>query len=245
MKNTLFYTLFSRIFYRQSNPEKKRKTVGGLKKEIYSKIVAKMNKERFTTPGVNIHAIVSNSAQISETSIIAAGAYIGNNVRIGEHSRIYPNSTILDDTIIGNNVIIGSGSVIGGEGFGYYQEKKSGSIKHVPHIGRVVIEDDVHIGSNVSIDRSTMDQTLISAGTKINNNVHIAHNVKIGQNCLIMAGASISGSSNIGNNVVINPQAAISKHITVGNDAEIGMNSTVIREVSPNTRVVGSPAKEK
>lgn len=224
---------------------KKRKAVGGINKEIYSKIISHVTKDRFSEPGISEYAYVVDTAIISKSATVSPGSYIGANVKIGDNTRIYPNVTILDDTIVGKNVIIGSGSVIGGEGFGYFLEKKSQQIKQVPQLGYVVIEDDVHIGSNVSVDRSSVGETVVGKGTKINNNVHIAHNVQIGNDCLIMAGVSISGSTTIGDRVVVNPQAAVSKHVKIGDNSEVGMNSTVIRDVRPNTRVIGSPAKEK
>lgn len=225
--------------------KRKKNVVGGRKKEIYSKIISSLTDERFSEPGISEYALIVESSKIAGSATISAGAYIGANVRIGEHTRIYPNATILDDTFIGDNVIVGSGTVIGGEGFGYYAENKTNNLKRVPQIGKVVIEDYVEIGSNVSINRGSIKDTFIGKRTKINCNVHIAHNISIGKSCIIMAGVSINGSTEIGNNVVINPLAAISKHLKIGDNVEIGMNSTVIRDVKPNTRVLGSPAIEK
>lgn len=240
-----FENLVLVIGTRLKRPKKKPPTVGGRKKEIYSKIVRSISGDRFSEPGVSELAIVEKSAEISDTATISAGAYIGENVKIGKRTRIYPNVTILGNTVVGNDVVIGSGSLLGGEGFGYYLEKETQLMKQIPHIGRVIIEDHVHIRANVTIDRSSTGITRIGKGTKVNSNSFIGHNVQIGSNCLIMVGSTISGSAVIGNNVVINPQAAISKHVKIGDNSEIGMNSTVIRDVRPNTRVVGSPAKEK
>ncbi len=245
-KYFVFFPNILSVFRKRSlNNIQNKNTIGGRKKEIYSKVVNRISGERFSNPGISEFAIISERAVISETATISPGVYIGDNVKIGERTRIYPNATILDDTVVGSDVIIGSGSVIGGEGYGYYQEAKSDRIKHVPQIGKVYIEDDVHIGSNVSVDRAAVGNTKIGKGTKINNNVHIAHNVQIGSNCLIMAGVSISGSTNIGDAVVLNPHAAVSKKVRIGNNAVVGMNSTVIDEIPPDARVYGTPARAK
>ncbi|GAH86761.1 unnamed protein product, partial [marine sediment metagenome] len=137
------------------------------------------------------------------------------------------------------------GSVIGGEGYGFVRDPTTKVLKHIPHIGNVIIEDDVTICSNVNIDRGTLGNTKIGQGTKINNNVHIAHNVQIGKYCLIMSLVSIAGSTVISDYVEINPQAAIANHIEIGESSIVGMNSTVLKNVRPNVRVLGTPAKEK
>ncbi len=239
----LFRVLFSAI--RSEGKTKRKSAIGGQKKEVYAKLVSAFTTERFSDPGISHLAIVCATAIIDESATVSAGSYIGSNVKIGKNTRIFPNATILNDTIIGRDVIIGSGTVIGGEGFGYYEESKTGNIKHVPQLAKVIIEDEVYIGSNCSINRGSIYDTQIGQNTKINCNVHIAHNVIIGNSCLIMASASINGSTKIGNKVVINPHATISKHVIVGDSAIIGMNATVLRDVAPNTRVLGSPATEK
>jgi UDP-3-O-[3-hydroxymyristoyl] glucosamine N-acyltransferase len=235
--------LLSMISRRLIKPKKKRPTLGGRKKEIYSKIVSSVVKDRFSEPGISEYAMVADSARIAESATISAGAYIGANVRVGENTRIYPNATILDDTILGNNVTICSGVVVGGEGYGFYFDKHKDLVMQVPQIMKVIVEDDVYVGTNASIHRGSRRNTVIGRGTKINSNTLISHNVVIGKNCLIMSNVSIVGSINIGNEVSINPQASIAGDI--GDSAEVGMNSTVIRDVLPNTRVLGTPAKEK
>jgi UDP-3-O-[3-hydroxymyristoyl] glucosamine N-acyltransferase len=235
--------LLSMISRRLIKPKKKRPTLGGRKKEIYSKIISSVVKERFSEPGISEYAMVADSARIAESATIAAGAYIGANVRVGENTRIYPNATILDDTVLGDNVTICSGVVVGGEGYGFYYDKQKDLIMQVPQIMKVVVEDYVYVGTNASIHRGSKRSTVIGKGTKINSNTLISHNVVIGKNCLIMSNVSIVGSVNIGNNVSINPQASIAGNL--GDNAIVGMNATVIRDVLPNTRVMGTPAKEK
>jgi len=225
--------------------KRKRQAVGGLKKELYSKTLRIIVGDEGEFVGVSPDATIEKSAIIDPSASIAPGVYVGDGVRIGANSRILPNATILHNTIIGEYVSIGPGAVVGGDGYGYYKEKGSNMMKHVPQIGNVEIQDYVEIGSNACIDRAAVGSTVIGYGTKINNLVHIAHNVKIGRNCLIMVSVSISGSTLIGDNVVVNPQASISKHIKIGENAEIGMNSTVIRDVQAGVRVIGSPAVER
>jgi len=244
-KGAIISNLMSHLFSGKFRKRKKRPTVGGWKKATYHKIISKIASEASIGFGISEHAIISKSAIISESATICAGAYIGDKVIIGNHSIVYPNAVIMNGSIIGEHVIIGPGVVIGDEGFGFFREKDSQELKHLMHIGKVVIEDHVHIGSLTDINRGSLKDTMIGEGTKINCNVHIAHNVQIGRNCMIMAAVSISGSTRIGDNTVINPMAAVSKHVTIGDNAVIGMNSTVIRDVKPGTRVLGSPAKEK
>ncbi len=182
-------------------------------------------------------AYIGNNVSVGNQAIIFPSVYIGNNVSIGDNSVIYPNTTILDNVKIGKHVIIHSGSVIGSDGFGYIQVKE----EHykIPQAGGVIIEDNVEIGASVTIDRATVGNTIIGSGTKIDNLVQVAHNVRTGKNCLIIAQVGISGSVQIGNNVVLAGQAGVIDHkkisdgvIVVGksgvtNDLEHGVYSGV------------------
>ncbi len=236
---------FLKLLLSKITRKRRRKTVGGLKKEIYSKAMNLIVHYDDHSTGFGQYAFIDPSAVIDPSASIDAGVFIGKNVHIGANTRICPNVTILNDVVIRDSVLINPGAVIGTDGYGYYKERKTGDIKHVPQIGNVVIESNVEIGANSCIDRASVGSTIIGRDTKIGNLVQIAHKVKIGKGCLIMSCTSIAGSTIIGDNVVINPQVSISKHVTVGDNAEIGMNSTVIRDVKSGLRVVGSPAKEK
>ncbi len=141
---------------------------------------------------------------------------------------------------IGNNCIIGANSTIGATGFGYYFI--DGQHQQIPHTGSVLIEDCVEIGANTCIDRAKFGNTIIGAGTKIDNLVQIAHNVVIGKCCLIIAQAGIAGSSKLGNGVVLAGQVGIKDHITIGDGAQIGAQAGVINDIGPSKQVVGSPA---
>lgn len=187
-------------------------------------------------PMVYIHNMVS----IGNRSIIFPCAYIGDNVSIGDDSVIYPNVTIKENVKIGKKVIIHPGTVIGSDGFGYVQEKE----RHhkIPQVGGVMIEDDVEIGANVTIDRATIGNTLIGSGTKIDNLVQIAHNVKIGKNCLIVAHVAIGGSVEIGDGVVLAGQVGVRDHVKIGNGVMVGAQSGIGHDIPDGQVFSGSPA---
>ena len=155
---------------------------------------------------------------------------------------IVGNNVLIKNTIAGNNVRILDSTIIGKKGFGFFPDQKK-NIRY-PHIGMVIIEDNVEIGCNNTIDRGSLSNTIIGANTFIDNQVHIAHNVNIGKNCIITAQVGFAGSSKLGNNVSIGGQAGISGHLKVGNNVQIGGGSGVIKDIPDNTRVMGYPAKD-
>ncbi len=187
------------------------------------------------------YVVVADNASIGERTIIYSGSYVGHDTKIGCDCLIYANVSIREKVSVGNRVIINSGTVIGSDGFGYVHAE--GIQQRIPQIGRVVIEDDVDIGANVTIDRARFDKTVIGQGTKIDNLVQIAHNVIIGKNSIIVAQAGISGSSIIGNNVTLAGQAGISGHLTIGDNAVVAAQAGVIKSVPADTIVSGYPAK--
>lgn len=188
-------------------------------------------------------ASVGEGCLIGEGCEVLNGAYIGNDVKIGSHCRIHPNAVIYDHSRIGNNVVIHAGAVIGADGFGYKQ-RGSQHIK-VPHVGTIVIEDNVEIGANTCIDRGTLGATLIGSGTKIDNLVQIGHNNAIGNNVIICGQTGISGSCTIGDNAILAGSAGIADHVKIGHHAVVMARSGVSSDIAPATQVVGSPAKEK
>lgn len=228
--------------------------------EAFVKVIKLFYPERQTAPSMHSTAIIDKSAIcstglqlgpycfIGANSIIGsrvaimAHSYIGNNVSIGEDTLIYPNVTIYDNTVIGSNVIIHAGTVVGSDGFGYYK-KDTGHIK-IPHVGKVVIGNNVEIGANCTIDRGTIGETCIMHGTKLDNLVQIAHNVVIGENTLIAAQTGIAGSTTIGDNVTIAGQVGIVGHITIGNNVTIGAQSGIISSIEEGKTVSGYPARD-
>ncbi len=187
---------------------------------------------------------VGEQVVIGDGVKIFPNAYIGNNVTIGSHTIIHPGVKIYHNCIIGSNVKIHAGAVIGSDGFGFAPQA-DGTFKKVPQIGNVVIEDDVEIGANATIDRATLGSTLIKAGAKLDNLIQVAHNVEVGNNTVIAAQAGVSGSTKIGNNVMIGGQAGIVGHIQIADGTKINAQSGVSKSIkSPNTAVTGSPAFE-
>ncbi len=215
---------------------------------------------RANLTGIQEPSFVASSAELGENVFVGAFAYLGNyvkignnvklypqvylgdNVTIGENSILYPGVKIHHDCVIGKNVCIHAGCVIGGDGFGYAPQA-DGSFKKIPQIGNVVVEDNVEIGANTTIDRSTLGSTIIKSGAKLDNLIQIAHNVEIGMNTVIAAQSGVSGSTKIGNNVMIGGQAGIVGHIIIADGTKINAQSGVAKSIKiPNTAVTGSPA---
>ncbi|MFC1658465.1 UDP-3-O-(3-hydroxymyristoyl)glucosamine N-acyltransferase [Candidatus Omnitrophota bacterium] len=190
---------------------------------------------------IGAYAVVEENAVIGDEAIIYPGCYIGRDASIGSKALIYANVSIREEVVVGNRVVIQSGSVIGSDGFGFITQ--DGKHQRVPQVGTVVVEDDVEIGANVTVDRARFDKTLIGKGTKIDNLVQIAHNVVIGENCFIVAQAGISGSTVIGNNTVLAGQAGLVGHISVGDNVVVAAQAGVTKSIPANTMVSGYPAK--
>jgi len=203
---------------------------------------AVIHKESRIGKDVSIYPMVyvGQGAQIGDGTTLFPGSFVGDDVRIGQRCLIYPNVTILKGCIIGNDVIIHPGTVIGGDGFGFVRDGAV-SVK-IPQIGIVQIDDHVEIGSNNCIDRAALGKTWVKRGTKTDNMVHIAHNVVIGEDSIIVAQTGISGSSHIGRGVVIGGQVGIIDHIEVGDSAMIGPQSGIAKDIPPGGVFSGSPA---
>jgi len=189
------------------------------------------------------NVIINAETIIGDNSIIFPNSYIGKKVKIGSNVIIYPNVTIYDGCSIGNNVIIHSGTVIGSDGFGYIQ--RDGKNIKIPQIGNVIIEDDVEIGANTTIDRATIGSTIIRKGVKIDNLVQIAHNVEIGENTIIAGQTGISGSSKIGRNCILAGQVGIADHAIIEDNVIVGAKTGVTSRVvkSEEKMVFGIPAR--
>ncbi|MBI2438670.1 MAG: UDP-3-O-(3-hydroxymyristoyl)glucosamine N-acyltransferase [Lentisphaerae bacterium] len=197
---------------------------------------AKLGSDIFLGP----YCIVEPGASIGDRSVICAHCYIGHGTIIGDDCKLYPHVSIREYTRLGSRVIIHNGAVIGSDGFGYVQE---GAIrKKIPQIGIVVIGNDVEIGANVAIDRARFGQTRIGNGVKMDNLIQIAHNVIIGDNCVIVAQAGISGSTMIGDRTIIAGQAGIVGHLVLGSDVIVAAQSGVTKDIPAGTFVFGAPA---
>jgi UDP-3-O-[3-hydroxymyristoyl] glucosamine N-acyltransferase len=165
-------------------------------------------------PGVYVEAraVISDSARIGANTHVGAGSVIGAGVSIGSDCEIYPNVTIYPGTTLGDRVIVHAGAVLGSDGFGYVRDRKTGSYEKFPQVGRLVVEDDVEIGANATIDRGALDETRIRRGAKIDNLVHIGHNCDIGEDVVIAAQTGLSGSIVLENGVVLGGQVGIGEH---------------------------------
>ena len=183
---------------------------------------------------------VGEEASIGNDAVLFPGVFIGDRVRIGNGTVVYPNVTILQDCQIGNNVIIHAGTVIGSDGFGFVRDGAV-SVK-IPQIGTVRIDDDVEIGANSCIDRAALGKTWIKRGVKTDNLVHVAHNVVIGEDTIIVAQAAISGTVHIGSQVIIGGQVGISDHVEIGDRVMIGSQSGVPKSIPSGEVVSGTPA---
>jgi UDP-3-O-[3-hydroxymyristoyl] glucosamine N-acyltransferase len=189
---------------------------------------------------VGAFSYIANKAKIGDKAQIYPQVYIGANVEIGENTILYPGVKIYANGKIGNNCIIHSGAVIGSDGFGFAPE--TDGYKKIPQLGIVVIEDDVEIGANTTIDRAVMDATVIHKGVKLDNLIQIAHNVEVGEHTVMAAQVGISGSTKIGKNCMLGGQTGIGGHITIGDNAGIGAQSGIISNTEDNAKIIGTPA---
>lgn len=187
-------------------------------------------------------SMIEENATIGSNSIIYGQVFIGKNAKIGNNVVLYPGVKIYQDCEIGDNCILHSNVVIGSDGFGF-APNADGTFKKVPQIGNVIIENDVEIGSNTTIDRATMGSTIIRSGVKLDNLIQIAHNVEIGKNTVVAAQAGIAGSTKIGENCMIGGQVGIVGHIKIADGTKIQAQSGVAASITePKTAVYGSPA---
>jgi UDP-3-O-[3-hydroxymyristoyl] glucosamine N-acyltransferase len=226
--------------------------------KAFSKLLEFYNQVKLNKSGIENPSFISESAVYGENLYLGCFAYISDNVTLGDNVKIYPGSFIGDnvsignnviifagakiysETIIGNNCTIHSGAIIGADGFGY-APNEDGTYNKIPQIGNVIIEDNVDIGANSTIDRATLGSTIIRAGVKLDNQVQIAHNVEIGNNTVIAAQTGIAGSTKIGGSCMIGGQVGIVGHLTVGNNVRIQAQSGVGRNIKDNEVLQGSP----
>jgi UDP-3-O-[3-hydroxymyristoyl] glucosamine N-acyltransferase len=190
-------------------------------------------------------AYISDAAVLGENVKIFSNVVIGENVKIGNNVTIHPGVVIYADCVIGNHVTIHSGSIIGSDGFGF-APKEDGSFQKVPQLGNVVIEDEVEIGANTTIDRATIGSTIIRKGVKLDNLIQIAHNAEIGNNTVIAAQSGISGSTKIGKHVMVGGQVGFAGHIQVADGVKIAAQSGITKSIKiPNMTLTGNPAGDQ
>jgi UDP-3-O-[3-hydroxymyristoyl] glucosamine N-acyltransferase len=201
-------------------------------------------------PGATVHstafvgpcAVVGQNTQVGAGSQVDAGCVLGRNCQIGRGCHLFPRVVLYDDTELGDRVILHSGVVLGADGFGYAQE--GGRHLKIPQVGRVVVEDDVEIGANTTVDRGALETTRIGMGTKIDNLVMVAHNVQVGPHCILVAQSGISGSTRLGHHVIVAGQSGAVGHIRIGNGARVGAKSAVTHDLPDGAFVTGHPAQD-
>ncbi|TAJ97812.1 MAG: UDP-3-O-(3-hydroxymyristoyl)glucosamine N-acyltransferase [Candidatus Manganitrophaceae bacterium] len=191
--------------------------------------------------GVSIGPFVTveDGAKIGDRVQLGAGVFVGEGSDVGEESLIYPNVTIREGVKIGKRVIVHSGTVIGSDGFGFAPHR--GKYHKIPQVGGVIIEDDVELGANVTVDRATLGNTIVGAGTKVDNLVQIGHNVVIGDDSILVAQVGISGSAKIGRHVTLAGQVGVAGHLTIGDNVVVGGKSGVTKDIPAGENVSGFP----
>jgi UDP-3-O-[3-hydroxymyristoyl] glucosamine N-acyltransferase len=187
------------------------------------------------------YCVIGEKVRIGARSVLQGGNFVGADCKLGEEVHLFPNVTLYPRSELGDRVRIHSGTVIGSDGFGYVQD--GGTHRKVPQIGNVIIGDDVEIGSNVSVDRGALGPTKIGKGTKIDNLVQIAHNVVIGEHCLVVGQAGIAGSSQLGNYVVLAGQVGIAGHLKLGNRVTVAAQGGVMNDIPEGQTWLGTPAQ--
>jgi len=189
---------------------------------------------------VMAYAVVGAGSVVEARTVLHPHVVVGERCRVGEGSVLHPHVVLRADVDVGRRVVIHAGSVLGADGFGYVFD--GARHQKIPQVGRVVVEDDVEIGANVTIDRATLGATVIGRGTKIDNLVQIGHNTVVGADTIIVAQTGISGSCRIGSRVVLGGQVGVADHVTIGDGAQVGAQSGVHRDVAPGGAVLGAPA---
>lgn len=225
----------------------------------FSKLLQFYNQVKLNKNGIEANSFMSEGTKYGDNLYLGSFSYIGQNVILGDNVKIYPNSFIGDNVVIGDNVyifagakiysetVIGnfctihSGTIIGADGFGFVPNEE-GVYSKVPQIGNVIIEDNVDIGANTTIDRATLGSTIIRQGVKLDNQIQIAHNVEIGKNTVIAAQTGIAGSTKIGENCMIGGQVGIAGHLTIGNNVRLQAQSGVGKSINDNETLQGTPS---
>jgi UDP-3-O-[3-hydroxymyristoyl] glucosamine N-acyltransferase len=195
---------------------------------------------------IGAYVVIEDSVCVGTSSMIESGAVIGKGVLIGSQCRIYPRVVLYPGTTLGDRVVVHAGAVLGGDGFGYVRDQTTGEYLQFPQQGKLVIEDDVEIGANATIDRGALEETRIARGIKIDNLVHIGHNVSVGRNSVIAAQTGISGSSSIGEGAIIGGQVGIGDHALVGDGVILGGQAGILphkKLYGPGTLFWGTPAQ--
>lgn len=207
---------------------------------IHPSAIIATSAEIDPTAHVGPHCTVGERVRIGANTVLMAGNHIGRNCKVGDDVRLFPNVVVYAETQIGNRVIIHAGTVIGSDGYSYVFD--AGRHRKVLQVGNVIIHDDVEIGANSAIDRAALGSTIIGQGSKLDNLVHVAHNVVLGQHCIITGQVGFGGSTHLGDYCMVAAQSGIADHLKIGNQVVIGAKSGVMRDIPDGGRVLGNPA---
>ena len=219
--------------YAQSKKQKK-----GVEPQSFIHSSAKVGENLY----LGAFAYISENAVVGNNVKIYPNAYVGDNVKIGSNTIIYPSATVYEDCVIGNNCVIHAGVVIGADGFGF-APGEGDDYKKIPQIGNVIIEDNVEIGANSTIDRATMGSTILRRGVKLDDHVHIAHNVEVGENTVMAAHAGVAGSTKIGKNCMFGGQVGIGPHLKIADGVKAGPQAGIPSDIKKEGLIVlGTPA---
>jgi UDP-3-O-[3-hydroxymyristoyl] glucosamine N-acyltransferase len=192
---------------------------------------------------VGPHCVLDAGARLGDDVVVGPTCYIGKDVEVGDGTRLAPGVRLLAGTVVGRRCILQSGTVVGSDGFGYVSGREGH--RRIPQLGRVRIEDDVEIGANCTIDRGSLGETRIGRGSKLDNLVHVAHNVDVGEQALLVAQVGISGSTRIGDRVVLAGQVGVAGHLEIGAGSRVGGQSGVSKSIPPGKEWFGYPARER
>ena len=192
---------------------------------------------------VGAYAVLGEGAEVGDRVRVGAHAVVGRGCRIGADSILHPQVTLYPGVVVGERVILHSGARIGADGFGYVFS--GGGHRKVPQVGGCVVEDDVEVGANTCVDRGSIGDTVIGRGSKLDNLVHVAHNVRIGPHCVLTALVGIAGSTTVGAGVMFGGQSGVSGHLAIGDGARVGAKAAVFQDVAAGSTVVGIPASEQ
>ena len=212
-----------------------------VQKGIHSTAVVDESAKIGENTAVMAYAVIGKNVRIGAGSVVYPYVFIGDNVTVGANAAIYPGAVIMENTVMGDNAVIRAHAVIGGEGFGF--ATKDGKHTRIPQIGNVTIGDDVEIGACTTIDNGTLGSTKVGRGTKIDNLVHLGHNVEIGEDCFVIAQTGIAGSTKVGNHVTFAGQTGCTGHITIGDNVTFAGKSGIVGNVASNTVNAGFPAR--
>ncbi len=186
-------------------------------------------------------SVLGRGVRLGDRCRVAEGVSLGDGVTVGDDTVIGPRVVCYRDSRIGRRVVLKAGAVIGGDGFGYLSDAEGH--RRIPHVGVCIIEDEVEIGSNSTVDRGSVDDTVVGRGTKLDNLVHVGHNVRIGERCLLMAGVGVAGSTRLGNDVILAGHVGVTDHLTIGDGARIAAKSAVFGDIPAGTAFSGHPAR--